>query len=132
MVCEQQERHIQRLLESVSFEPDYNEENAEEEGEAEDECDPDEEEDCAEERQEDSASEQSLDSDDEDDRVQNQNLISKLSYLPEPRMTSPKGLIPPSQIPSSQNTFDGPSCRNKRRIEKTTVDLHLHDLQQPD
>lgn len=45
MDCEQQERHIQRLLESVSFEPDYIEKNAEEEGEAEDECDPDEEED---------------------------------------------------------------------------------------
>lgn len=65
MDCEQQERHIQRLLESVSFEPDYIEENAEEEGEAEDERDPDEEEDRVEERQEDSASEQSLDSDDE-------------------------------------------------------------------
>lgn len=48
----------------------------------------------SEERQEDSASEQSLDSDDEDDRVQNQNLISTFSYLTEPRMTSPKGLTP--------------------------------------
>lgn len=116
-------------MESVSFEPDYTEENAEEEGEAEDECDPDEEEDCVEERQEDSASEQPLDSYDEDDRVQTQNLISTLSYLPEPRMTSPKRRIPPSQIPPSQNTFDGPSCRNKRRIEKTTEDLQLSDLQ---
>lgn len=62
MDCEQQERHIQRLLESVSFEEmieeDCIEEKAEEEGEAEDECNSDEEEDCVEERQEDSASEQ--------------------------------------------------------------------------
>lgn len=47
-------------------------------------------------------------------------------------MTSPKGLIPPSQIPPSQNKFDGPSCRNKRRIEKTGVELQLPDLQQPE